>query len=195
MTKGLKCPEIQFLPPSNGDRVTWPLGCQDCRPVYKGLAQACGRWCPPSEWCQWALFRWCLSPTFYSDLTDPQSHAPFSERRERKLFSDIDHVWIVVVWQEGPPLISEEGAGSWSSPSKNRWVHWASMQRQCWAVAMGVSVGNPGKEDCSKCPQRDGKWNMETFGGQRCIIKMFVATLQYSWVTKIYKVNIWVLFL
>lgn len=42
---------------------------------------------------QWALFGWFLFQTFYTDLTESNSHLPSSQYRERKvtLYSDINH--------------------------------------------------------------------------------------------------------
>lgn len=53
----------------------------------------------------------------------------------------------------GTPPLPEEEVGSWSSPSKHRWVHRVFMQRQYWAMAMGNSVGTLVKETVPSVPK------------------------------------------
>lgn len=104
-------------------------------------------------------------------LSEPSSHLPFSELRERKLtvYSDIDHVWMADVWQEGiaPPSLRGR-AWKLVFPLQVQVDTLSLYVKAMLSHGHGHLCGDPGNGDHPKSPQRDGKRNLETqiWGGQ-----------------------------
>lgn len=192
LTKRLKCPETQFFLSSNGDKNV--LTCKAVRIVEHVCKGSCkSRWTLVSSVMmmlpQWAMFRWICFKLFtlilknqtyiYHSLHKRKGnwlctfrYQPCTVRASRSgglwTFGRREHLLFLRKNLEAglPPPRTSGGAETLCKGNAEPWP---------WA-----SLGDPGNGDCSKCPQRDGKWNMETVTvGEWCIINMLVATLRY----------------